>query len=149
MGLLQLMPGTSRQVGVRDPYDPEANVRGAVDYLEWLEGIWDDIILDPVERRKFIIASYNTGAGHVGDARRLTAKYGGDDTKWDDVAFWLLKKSERRYYRDPVVKYGYARGLEPVTYVAKILDRYEHYVEFVEGNEDAALGAASNTTAAL
>lgn len=148
MGLLQLMPATAREVDVRDAYDPEQNVAGAVRYLKWLEGIWDDQIPDPVERRKFIIASYNTGAGHVGDARRLAEKYGDDNTVWDDVAFWLLKKSERKYYQDPVVKYGYARGLEPVTYVAHILERYDHYDEFVEGNEDSALGAASNTSAA-
>jgi hypothetical protein len=33
---------------------------------------------------------------------------------------------------DPVVRYGDAHGLEPVTYVALILERYEHYLEFVE-----------------
>ena len=130
-GLLQLMPPTAREFGVRDAYDPEDNVAGAVRFIEWLTNYWDGIIEDPVERQKFIIASYNTGHGHVEDARRLTAKYGGSDLVWDDVAVWLLKKSEARYYRDPVVKYGFARGLEPVEYVRKILDRYEHYRQFV------------------
>ena len=40
------------------------------------------------------------------DARRLAAKNGDDDTKWPDVAFWLLQKSQRSVYEDPVVKYG-------------------------------------------
>ena len=35
-------------------------------------------------------------------------------------------------YNDPVVKYGYARGTEPVAYVDVILDRFEHYKQFVE-----------------
>ena len=147
-GLLQLMPPTAREFGVRDAYDPEDNVAGAVRFIQWLTNYWDDIIEDPVERQKFIIASYNTGHGHVQDARRLTVKYGGDQMVWSDVAVWLLKKSEARYYRDPVVKYGFARGLEPVEYVRKILDRYEHYRQFVvdplEGQPPATPPAAAS-----
>ena len=131
MGLLQLMPATAREVGVRNPYDPEENVRGAVDYLEWLTSVWEEEIPDSTERMKFILASYNAGAGHVGDARRLALKYDGDPNDWASVAYWLLRKSERAVYRDPVVRYGFCRGLEPVTYVDRILDRFEHYRQTV------------------
>ena len=137
MGLLQLMPGTASDLGVSDPYDPDQNVRGAVKYLLWLEKhYWAEKIEDPAERLKFVLASYNTGAGHVMDAQRLTEKNGGDPTNWEEVAFWLLRKSQARYYNDPVVRHGYARGLEPVEYVARILDRFEHYRQFVP-NVDA------------
>lgn len=138
MGLLQLMPATAREVNVNDPYDPQENVAGAVRYLQFLEDHWRDKVADDKERRKFILASYNAGFGHVADARRLTAKYGGDDQVWDDVAYWLLQKSKARYYRDPVVKYGFCRGLEPVTYVSRILDRYEHYRQFIEPEAGAS-----------
>ena len=48
-----------------DPYDPEQNVQGAVRYLDWLErNYWGEKIADPQERLKFILASYNAGAGH-------------------------------------------------------------------------------------
>ena len=130
MGLLQLMPATAREVDVTDPYDPEDNVGGAVRYLDWLTDQWEEIP-DPGERLRFILASYNAGAGHVGDARRLTEKHGGDPDRWEDVSYWLLQKSKKKYYRDPVVRYGYARGMEPVLYVSRILDRFEHYKEFV------------------
>jgi membrane-bound lytic murein transglycosylase F len=130
-GLMQLMPPTARQFGVRDANDPEDNVRGAVKFIEWLTNYWDDIILDENERLKFILASYNTGHGHVEDARRLAEKYGDDPNLWEEVAYWLLQKSKAEVYNDPVVKYGFARGLEPVLYVRHILDRYEHYRQFV------------------
>lgn len=131
-GLMQLMPRTARAHDVRDAYNPEQNVRGAVRFIAWLQDYWADKVADEQERLKFVLASYNTGQGHVDDARRLTRKYGGDDEVWADVAYWLLQKSKRKYYTDPVVRYGYARGLEPVMYVAHILDRYEHYQAFVE-----------------
>ena len=138
MGLLQLMPATAKEVDVTDPYDPEQNVAGAVRYLEWLnDTYWEEEIPDEAERLKFILASYNAGSGHVFDAQRLTEKYGGDKTNWEDVAYWMLQKSNAEYYNDPVVKYGYARGLEPVEYVSRILSRYKHYAQFTDGAEGA------------
>ena len=131
-GLLQLMPPTAREFGVSNVYDPEENVEGAVRFLAWLTDYWEDIIPDETERLKFVLASYNTGHGHVEDARRLARKNGDDDDVWADVAFWLLQKSKRDVYQDPVVKYGFCRGLEPVAYVSHILARFDHYREFVD-----------------
>lgn len=136
-GLLQLMPATAREVGVRDPFDPADNVRGGVNYLNWLQDLWSNEIDDPGERLKFILASYNTGRGHVMDAQRLAEKHGDRPDVWEDVAYWLLRKSEASVYRDPVVRFGFCRGLEPVTYVSRILDRYSHYQEFVHDNPSA------------
>ena len=137
-GLLQIMPATARDLGLADPYDPEQNVEAAVRYLKWLEdNYWSDTIEDPEERKKFILASYNAGAGHVKDAQRLAEAEGGDPTVWEDVAYWLLKKSEAATYNRPEVRHGYARGLEPVHYVSIILERYAHYQQFVKGEEGA------------
>lgn len=130
-GLLQLMPATAREYGVRNALDPEDNVKGAVRFLKWLNEFWLDEIPDEAERLKFILASYNTGAGHVQDAQRLTKKYGGDPVVWADVSYWLLQKSTQQYSTDPVVKFGFCRGLEPVNYVIHILERYDHYRQFV------------------
>lgn len=130
-GILQLMPGTARDMGVRNSWDPEENVEGAVRYLAWLEERWSERIPDPDQRLRFVLASYNAGFGHVEDAQRMAEKYGDDPNDWESVAFWMLQLSKRRYYTDPVVRYGYVRGLEPVTYVALILERFEHYQEFV------------------
>lgn len=134
-GLLQLMPGTAREVGVSNPNDPAQNVAGAVRHLQGLIRTWSDKIPDPAERLKFVLASYNVGTGHVQDAQRLTEKNGGDATRWDEVSYWLLQKSKKEVYSDPVVKHGFARGLEPVTYVARVLERFDHYRQFVQTGE--------------
>ncbi len=147
MGLLQLMPGTARDMEVDDPWDPRQNVDGAVRYLRFLEERWEPVLEDPEQRLRFVLASYNAGFGHVEDAQRLAEKNGDDPLRWEDVGYWLLQKSKRPVYTDPVVRYGYARGLEPVTYVALILERFHHYLEFVtdEGPSppDTAPGRAS------
>lgn len=130
-GILQLMPGTARDMGVGNVFDPEQNLEGAVRYLQWLEERWAGEVQDPDQRLKFVLGSYNAGFGHVEDAQRMARKYGDDPTAWEDVAFWLLQLSQRRWYSDPVVRYGYVRGVEPVTYVALILERFDHYRQFV------------------
>ena len=130
-GLLQLMPRTAEEYGVKNSRDPEENVRGAVRFLQWLTERWAKRIPDEGERLKFILASYNCGAGHVEDAQRLAEKYEGDPEVWEDVSYWLLQKSTQQYSTDPVVKFGFCRGLEPVNYVRLILERYDHYKQFV------------------
>src|SRR6266446_9525766 len=86
-GLLQLMPATARQYGVKDSLDPSDNVQGAVKFLKWLDEFWRERITNNSERLKFVLASYNCGAGHVRDAQRLTEKYGGNSQSWEDVSY--------------------------------------------------------------
>jgi membrane-bound lytic murein transglycosylase F len=100
--------------------------------LKWLDRYWKDKVPNPDERIKFILGSYNVGQGHVMDARSLCVKHGKDSTVWDDnVAYFLLKKSEPEYYRDPLVTSGYCRGREPVNYVIEILHRTEEYKQLM------------------
>ena len=130
-GLLQLMPATARELGVRNVNDPNDNLRGGIKYLDQLYERWDQIP-DSLERIKFTLASYNCGFGHVKDAVRLAEKHGADPKKWDgNVAEYVRKLSSRKYYTDPVVRYGYVRGSEPYAYVNDIFARYDHYARFV------------------
>jgi membrane-bound lytic murein transglycosylase F len=135
-GLMQIMPATARELRV-NANDPRQSVEGACRYLWKLDQRWSKIKPES-ERIKFILASYNVGYGHVEDARRLATKFGDDADKWSDVAYWLIRKSKRAVYNDPVVKYGFARGTEPVAYVDLILERYEHYKAFVVDEEESA-----------
>lgn len=128
-GLMQIMPRTGAAYGLRGVAmnDPEASIRTATKILADLNKTLEPKVPDPEERVKFVLASYNVGLGHVYDAMRLAEKHGLDPTKWNDsVEQMLLLKSDRRYYTDPVVRHGYARGREPVEYVKKILAVYSH-----------------------
>ena len=138
-GLLQLTDISIDQFNVQDPFNPAENIEAGTEFLEWLEEFWTDRVKDPNERLKFVLASYNVGQGHVLDAVRLTKKFGGDPEVWEDnVAKYLKAKSTKEYYNDPVVKFGYCRGSEPVNYVDKILNRYDQYKTlFAKNLEDA------------
>lgn len=129
MGLMQLMPGTAREVGVAqaDVFDPKSNVQGAVKYINKLNTHYASIA-NADERINFILAGYNAGAGHVDDARALARKYGKNPDVWlGNVDVFVLKMSEATYYNQPEVKHGYFRGSETYDYVNSIRTRWSEY----------------------
>ena len=106
---------------------PKENIKAGVNYLHYLDRYWTKRIADEGERMKFILASYNAGLAHILDSRKLAEKYGKDSQRWDDVEFFLLKKSDPKFYKDPLSKAGYCKCEEPVNYVKDVLIRYEEY----------------------
>ncbi|MEQ8625960.1 MAG: transporter substrate-binding domain-containing protein [Vicingaceae bacterium] len=132
-GLMQLMPTTAAEYGLDSSAGPQQNISAGIEYLEWIDKQFQEKVSDTEERRKFVLAAYNVGLGHVFDAIRLAEKNGLKKTVWDkNVAEMLLNKSKPKYYEDEVVYYGYCRGSEPYKYVNEILSRYEHYKNMTE-----------------
>lgn len=130
-GLLQLMPVTLERFGVTNPNDPVESLQGGVRYLKYLDKFWLERIPETNERIKFILASYNIGQGHVEDAWKLTLKYGKNTQRWQEVSVFLNLKSDPIYYRDPVVKSGYAKGHIAVNYVRDVLSLFDSYKALV------------------
>ena len=130
-GLMQLMPATAEEVGVKDRADPKQSIVGGTNYLISLYERWDDIP-DSIQRLKFTLASYNCGYSHVRDAQKLARKYNDDFIIWDEeIEEYILKLSSPEYYQDKVVNYGYVRGEEPYEYVREIFERYDQYKQFI------------------
>ena len=128
LGLFQIMPKTAKQLGITDPHDPEQSIRGGLKYMKQLMRHYKDIE-DDVERYRFAMAAYNSGFGHVDDARKLARESGEDARQWKTVAQWLLRLSKREVHRK--TRFGFCRGFEPVDYVRHIDERYAGYAQLV------------------
>lgn len=130
-GLMQIMPLTAKELGVKNRNDPKQSLNGGVRYLKYLMGQFEDVP-DTLQRIKLALASYNCGYGHVADAQRLALKKHLDPYKWDEnVEEMILALRYPKNYNDESVKHGYTSGLEPYTYVRQIFERYEHYKVFI------------------
>ena len=126
-GLMQIMPRTARGYGqtAKTVMNKETAIDTSLRLLRDLDRSLLPYVPDDDERKKFVIASYNSGLAHVLDAIALARKYGLDPQKWDDnVAKAILWKSNPKYFRDPVVKFGYSRGRETYDYVNRVYDYY-------------------------
>ncbi|HKR21762.1 MAG TPA: lytic transglycosylase domain-containing protein [Pyrinomonadaceae bacterium] len=81
-GLMQLMPGTARRLGVRRPYDPAENIMGGTRYLQELMTMFSG-------RVDLVLASYNAGEGAV-------MKYGRNVPPYRETREYV-KKIGKRY----------------------------------------------------
>lgn len=127
-GLMQLMPSTARAMGVPPgkEQNAEESIKAAVKYIGKTAQSFKN--LPPEEQVKFVLASYNSGIGHVQDAMALAEKYGKDKNVWkDNVEKYILLKANEEYFTDPVCKNGYFRGTETYNFVREITARYEQY----------------------
>lgn len=127
-GLMQLMPVVMEQFNIDTTATAEQHISAGTKYLLYLDRLIPEMVTDSNERIKFILAAYNSGVGHVLDARRLAEKYNKDPNQWTgNVDFFMRNKSKPTFYNDSVAYYGYVRGEETFRFVEQILDRYEHY----------------------
>ena len=121
-GLMMLTQNTAQAMGVSNRLDPKQSIMGGAKYLARIKDELDDKIAEP-DRTWFALAAYNVGTGHLDDARLLAKKEGLNPNKWLDVKKMLPRLSQKQWYSK--TRYGYARGGEPVHFVANIRRYYD------------------------
>jgi len=128
-GLMQILPGTARSLGVNDIHNPLENINAGVRYLKTLYDRYSSI--EGADRILMALAAYNAGLGHVEDARSLAVKKNLDPDSWESLKKTLPLLRYRRYYKKS--KYGYCRGTETIIYTKRIMKYYK--IIKSQGNE--------------
>jgi membrane-bound lytic murein transglycosylase F len=126
-GMMQFMPNTGPTYGVFPDSPPEVQIMGGGRKLAADEKHWKEIP-DDFQRKKFSMASYNAGRGHIMDAQRLAKKHGLNHLVWDDnVEKMILNLSKQEYYQDEVVRHGMMRSRTTYNYVREVTERYHKW----------------------
>ena len=116
-GIMMLTLPTANEMGVEDRTDPAQSIMGGARYLR---ALMDRLPDDAQGRDRLFLAlsAYNVGMGHLYDARRLAERQALEKGRWGDVRKVMPLLSDPEHYR--TLPHGYARGHEPVRYVANI-----------------------------
>lgn len=80
-GLMQLMPGTARRLGVANIYDPKQNIDGGVKYMRMLLDMFGGDV-------RLALAGYNAGEGAV-------MKYGGTIPPYSETREYVRRITAR------------------------------------------------------
>jgi len=85
VGLAQLMPGTASDLGVRNRYDPDANINGGARYLRQMLGQFGGVHL--------ALAAYNAGPNAVKRAKGIPKNRETPDYVRSVIARWTETRS--------------------------------------------------------
>jgi membrane-bound lytic murein transglycosylase F len=118
-GMMMLTLNTAKSVGVKNRLDAKQSIKGGARYLaRMIKRVPESV---QGENRVWLaLAAYNVGFAHLQDARILAEQLGKNPDSWTELKQVLPLLSQKKYYKK--LKYGYARGSEPVTYVQRIRD---------------------------
>ena len=122
IGVMQVMPGTGKDMNVGDITKIEDNIHAGVKYMRFMmTQFYADEPMDNLNKGLFTFASYNAGPGRVSQLRKQAAKRGLDPNKWfNNVEVLAAEKI----------------GRETVQYVSNIYKYYLAYRMLIEERGD-------------
>ena len=97
--------------------DAAQSIMGGAKYLHRLEQRIPDSVSGQ-DRWWNALAAYNVGMGHLQDARKLAVELDLNPDSWLELRGVLPLLAQKKYYKK--MKYGRARGNEPVIYVNQV-----------------------------
>jgi membrane-bound lytic murein transglycosylase F len=128
-GMMMLTEETAKEMGVKNRTHAGQSVQGGARYLRKTLSRIPSTVTEP-DRTWMALAAYNVGLNHLEDARIITQKRGGDPNRWNDVRQNLPLLANPHWAAQ--VKYGAARGEEPVLFVNRIRTYYDVLVKMDE-----------------
>jgi membrane-bound lytic murein transglycosylase F len=136
VGLMQMMPRTGEEVGLRlgfsDLFHPTSNIKGGTYYLARLFNLFESASFE--DRMRLALASYNAGPARIYDAQDVAAYLGENPDSWKAVEKALPLLSKRYYtlhrsiWDGGIPRSGYfGKSRQTIAYVQKVVENYEEY----------------------
>ena len=121
-GIMMLTEQTAEFVGVTDRTNPYQSIIGGARYLKYLYKKIPSRI-HATDRMMLVLAAYNVGLYHLKDAQSLAPLKNHNPESWNDVRLLLPLLEQEEYYSQ--LKFGQARGNEPVQFAERVRNFYE------------------------
>ncbi len=115
-GIMMLTQPVAKSLGVTSRLDAKQNIYAGAKFQAKMKKMVEHV--DEPDRSWLALAAYNVGRGHFRDAQALARKLNKNPDRWYDMKEVLPLLSQKKYHKD--LRYGYARGNEPVRYVTRI-----------------------------
>ena len=135
-GIMMLTQPVAKSLGVTNRLHAEQNIYAGAKFHAKMKKMVEHV--EEPDRTWLALAAYNIGRGHFRDAQKLARKLGKDPDKWVEMKEVLPLLSEKKYYKD--LRYGYARGSEPVSYVTRIRSYnellHDHFADEIASHMD-------------
>ena len=132
IGVMQVMPGTGRELNVGDIKLLDPNIHAGVKYMRWMiDRYYGDEPMTQLDKALFSFASYNAGPARIARLRADTKRRGFDPNVWfGNVEYLAAEKI----------------GSETVSYVSNIYKYYIAYRLIVDemARKQLATAAAKN-----
>lgn len=115
-GIMMLTQPVAKAMGVSNRLHAKQNIYAGAKFQAKMKKMVEHV--PEPDRSWLALASYNIGRGHFRDAQSLARKLNKNPDRWVEMKEVLPLLSQEKYYKD--LRYGYARGSEPVRYVTRI-----------------------------
>lgn len=124
-GIMQMVPGTAANYGVRNILDPRESIEAGAKYIARLQALFKEYAAGEEELVKFTLAAYNAGEGRILDCIRFAESQGTDAGRWDSICKVMPKMDSDSAAVSEELRLGKFNGAETRAYVRMVLNQYD------------------------